>query len=145
MPMPQYTKKRLICVRVPAAYKSPASHTHIKPPLPRFLPLIKLQPVLLPDRAQLQLWMHYRQRHKETPPLEPVRLPRALGQRGPQRPWGVRKHCMPSARPSTRPQNHHQGHIKGWLAANASDTLPSSRWTRLSLFKLHHRAWMSKI
>jgi len=57
-------------------------------------------------------------------PLEPVRLPRARGPRGPWRPWGVRKHCMPPARPSTRPQNHHQGHIKGRLAADRAIPSP---------------------
>lgn len=104
------------CLQVPSLPHT-HTHTHIKPPPPRSLPLIKLQPALLPDRAQLQLWMHYRhatRRHTAgaAPPAK------SWGPRGPRRPWGVRKHCMPSARPSTRPQNHHQGRIKGWLAAD---------------------------
>ncbi len=102
---------------------SPTSHTHITSAA-SFSASHQTAASLIPDRAQLQLWMHNRQRHKETPQLEPFRLPRALGQRGPRRPWGVRKHCMPSVLSSNRPQNHHQSHIKGRLAAPAIPSPP---------------------
>ncbi len=126
-------------------WESPASHTHIQPRPPGFLPLIKLQPAWsLTEHSSSSgcttdstTRRHHRWSRSACQELWAREAPGGPGV------WESTA-CRPRFPPPGL-KTITKAISKAVLLRNASDTLPSPRWTRSSLFKLHRCAWMSKI